>query len=187
MPSGYTTALATTICPDVAVLKRDVSGTPTVFGVSRGGLRFTPNVDWQNLPFDGKHDDIEGNDRVLKRDGVISGTFIEIKDAYLNADLLEPGVTMGTAGTPTTITHTPVAGATFLSTGDYVTNLDMVFTRGDGKSVIVRFAKAICTKYDIVSQDPNGAEVNVEFHSRLSQTAAASSTDTASYVWLVVG
>ena len=187
MSSGYTTALPTTMVPDVAVLKRDIASVSTVMGVTRGGVRFDPDVTWDNIPFDGKKDDIEGLDRTLGRRGRISGTFIEIKDPLFNADILEPGVSLATAGTPTTITHTPVAAGTLLNTGDYIQNLLMVMARADGKSVVVRMKRALCKKYSIIGQDPQGNVVDCEFESRLAQSDAASSTDTASYVVEIVG
>jgi hypothetical protein len=74
-----------------------------------------------------------------------------------------------------------------LSAGKYLSNLDMIFTRGDAKTVRVRFAKALCTKYRIVTKDADEALIECEFRARLSNSAAASSTDTRPYTIEVIG
>lgn len=187
MPSGFTSNTAAALIPNVGILKVDVSGTPTTLGLSRGGVRFIANLTLDNLPFDGKTCKIETLDRILDRNPVISGTFIEVKNTLWTEEYIEPGATEATAGTPTTVTVTPASSGTFLAEADYITNLDLCFDRGDGKDVIIRFPKAICTGYEIISQDPNGAEISAEWEARLDVTDAATSTDTAPFRILVIG
>lgn len=186
MPSGFTSALANAICPDVAVLYYDVSGTPTVMGVSRGGLTFEPDVEMRNVEFDGKRSNIELLDRVTKRTARFSGTIIEASNTLIG--LGEAGSTSATAGTPTTVTITPKAASTMFVTGNYLTNVDMVWTRGDTKTVRVRFAKAIFVKPPTwKSTDNNETEMSIEIECRLGNTAAISSTDTAPYLYHIIG
>ena len=181
MPSGYTSDLPDDILLDVAVLSRDVGGTPTVFGVSRGGLTFRPTIEYRNVEFDGKRSDIELLDRVIKRGGEISGTFIQLGLAQLND--LEPGSTVGTVTATdfNTYTITPAAASALLVAGDYTDNLMMTFQRGGGGTATVKFAKALCTQYEISGQDNSEAEVQATFATRLGATVAATSTDTAPY------
>lgn len=178
MPSGYTTALPNNVSFDVGVL---YYSSTTVFGVSDGGLRATPTKEHQNIPFDNKRSKIQGLDRTLSDDLVISGEFIEISDALFSADLLEPGATPTTAGTPTTVTYTPASHGALFATGDYITNLVLELTRGDTKKVCYVVPVAYVERYEIISTDKNVVKVACEFHSRLSQSDAATSTDKASY------
>jgi hypothetical protein len=188
MPSGYTTATTSAIIPNVAVIYRDISSTSTPIGLSRGGITFAPNPVWTQFEFDGRRSDIEALHRITGWDATISGTLLELTNVNFSG-VLEPSssVTTGTA-TPTVVTITPQPASTFLTaTTDYLINLTMQFTRGDSKIIKVIFAKALCTKYDIVGTDPDGGIVNVEFKAVLDATAAASSTDTCPYVITVTG
>ena len=46
-----------------------------------------------------------------------------------------------------------------MAAGDYLTDVRCVWLRGGGNFVQVRFPSALCTKYDITSQD--GAEIAI--------------------------
>ena len=184
MPSGYTTALPTSVALDVGIL---YYSSTTVFGVSDGGLRASPQKEWQNIPFDNKRDDIETLDRTLKAPLIISGEFIQLSDAMFSADLLEPGATPTTSGTPTTVTYTPYGHSALFAAGDYIAGLRYEVTRADSKKVCWVAAYAFVEKYEIISQDKNTTKVSVELHSRLGATDAATSTDKASYSVQVVG
>ena len=184
MPSGYTTALPTSVALDVGIL---YYGGTTVFGVSEGGLRVVTNKEHQNIAFDNKRSKIQGLDRTLSDDMVISGEFIQITDAMFTADLLEPGATPTTSGTPTTVTYTPYGHSALFAAGDYISNLRYEVTRGDAKKVCWVASVAFVEKYEIISQDKNTTKVSVELHSRLGATDAATSTDKASYSVQVVG
>ena len=184
MPSGYTTALPTSVALDVGIL---YYSSTTVFGVSEGGLRVVTNKEHQNINFDNKRSKIVGLDRTLSDDLVISGEFIQITDAMFTADLLEPGATPTTSGTPTTVTYTPYGHSALFATGDYISNLRYEVTRGDAKKVCWVASVAFVEKYEIIMQDKSAAKISCEFTSILSLTDAATSTDKPSYVIQVVG
>lgn len=187
MPSGFSSTTSSNVIRGVGIVKRDVSGTPTVIGLTRGGTRWNVTKEYYNLEFDNKRGPIELLDEIVNHFAVISGTLIESPNDLYTEEIFEPGATEATAGTPTTVTVTPAPASTLLASGDYLTNLDLVTLRGDGKSMIYRLPKALCTRYELVTQDPAGAEFAFEFTSRLGNTAAQSSTDTAPYQILVVG
>lgn len=187
MPSGFTANTTNYVIPSVGILKRDVSGTATVIGLTRGGTRVTVTKEYYNLEFDNKRTNIELLDKIVNHSCTISGTLIEFPNDLWTEEIMEPGATEATAGTPSTVTVTPAAASSNLASGDYLTNLDLSFKRGDGKDVIYRLPKALCIRYEIVSQDPSGAEVAFEFESRLANATAASNTDTAPYEILIVG
>jgi hypothetical protein len=64
----------------------------------------------------------------------------------------------------------------------------MIFTRGDAKTIRIRFAKALCTKFEIVTVDNSEAEIaNIEIEARLANATAATSTDTAPYTYEIIG
>lgn len=178
MPSGYTTALPQNIGLGVGVLYYNAT---TVFGVSDGGIRVRPEKDQENLPFDNKGADVEGLDIVWAEHLVISGEFIEIKDALFSTDLIEPGTTPTTAGTPATVTYTLPNNRTLFSTGDYIPNLVYEITRGNGTKARYVVPKAWCARYEIVSVTRGATKISAEWHSKLAQSDAATSTDKPSY------
>ena len=178
MPSGYTTALPQNIGIGVGVLFYNLT---TVFGVPDGGIRGRPERDEENLPFDNKGSPIEGLDIIWSDHLVISGEFIELPTTLFSADLLEAGTTPTTAGTPATITHTLPDNRTFFAVGDSIPNLVYEITKGDDTKIRYVCAKARCVRYEIVGQTRGAHKVSAEFHSRLSATAAATSTDAKSY------
>lgn len=178
MPSGYTTALPQNVAIGVGVLFYNLT---TVFGVSDGGITVRPEKDTENLPFDNKGAPIEGLDIDWSDHLVISGEFIEIPNTYLSADILEPGATPTTAGTPATVTYQPYANRTFYAVGDSIPNLVYELTRGDGTKLRFVCPKARVASYEIVSQTRTATKVRAEFHSRLAATDAATSTDKKSF------
>jgi hypothetical protein len=178
MPSGYTTALPQNIGIGVGVLYYNAT---TPFGVSDGGIRVRPDRDEENLPFDNKGSPIEGLDIIWSDHIIISGDFIELPTTLWSADILEPGATPATAGTPATVTYTPQNNRTFFAVGDSIPNLVYEITMGDNTKRRYVCAKARCVSYEIVGQTRSAHKISCEFHSRLSATAAATSTDAKSY------
>jgi len=185
MPSGFSASLDDDICPQVAVVYYETGGTQAVLGVSRGGWTFQPSVEYRNVPFDGKRSNIELLDRIVNSDAKMTGTLITLNNTTLST-FIEPGSTLATAGTPATVTITPAAASLFFGTGSYLTNLDMEFDRGDGKTVRIRFPKAFCTEYEISSTDPGEAELRATFEARLANATAVTTTDTRPYVLQVI-
>jgi hypothetical protein len=181
MPSGYSATLPDDTLVDVAVLSRDVASTPTTFGVSRGGLTFTPTKEMRNVEFDGKRSPVAGLDRITAHGATISGTFIQFGTAQLTN--LEPSSSIATATSTAGTTHTltPQPASTLIAEGDLIANLTLTYQRLGGGTVKVIFPFAICTEYELSGEDNSEAEISATFEARLGATAAATSTDTAPY------
>jgi hypothetical protein len=178
MPSGYTTALPQNIGIGVGVLYYNAT---TAFGVSDGGIRVRPERDEENLPFDNKGSPIEGLDIIWSDHLVITGEFIELPTTLFSADILEPGATPTTAGTPATVTWVPQNNRTFFAVGDSIPNLVYEITKGDNTKVRYVIPKGRVQRYEIVGQTRSAHKISVEIHSRLAATDAATSTDKKSY------
>ena len=183
MPSGFSAAFEDTLACDVAVIYYDVSSTATKIGVTRDGIDFQPNIEYRNVPFDGKRSDIELIDRIVSTGATLSFKLLEMNTTTLTH--AEAGSALATSGT--TVTLTPRVASTMLTAGQYITNLDAVWLRGDSKTVRLRFARALCTNYSIISRDNNETEISYTFTTRLSNSAAASSTDTRAWTYEVIG
>jgi len=142
--TGYTATLPADVVLDSGQLYVGA----TVFGAFNGGLKFDPGVEYRNIEFDGKRSPITALDR---KTALMSTT---------NVLQIEPGATVVAGGAWTGSTsYMPKDAAGFLAAGDYLTDVRCVWLRGGGNFVQVRFPSALCTKYDITSQD--GAEIAI--------------------------
>jgi hypothetical protein len=151
--SGYTSELPNDVLLDTGLLYVN----STIVGVSRGGLTFDPGIETRNIPYDGQKAPTKLLDRIIKRTPQITGTMLEADETQLR--IFETG-----GATPNV---TPKGQGTLFASGDYLTNVDLVFNRGDGGTVTIRFASALCTEYQIVGQVDSEAEVAVTFEARL--------------------
>lgn len=140
-----------------------------IVGVSRGGLSFDPGRTWRNTEFDGKRSPVKGLDRIAGFASKIAGTMLEFGTEELPQ--FEPGSTSD-SGTPTN-TFTPKAAGVVLSSGDYLTNVRLVFERGNGKYAAVLFAVGLVTEYSLKGQDNSEAEVQITIEARLDITGGA--------------
>ena len=146
-------------------------------GVTVGGIKWNPGKSYMQPGFDGKQASYAEMDRPIYGESTISFMMQEIGDSTTGNQIakLEPGASTASAGTPPVETITPKAGGGFLATGDYATNVRLLFERGaqgSGKYVAVLFPKALCTKYDVSTQPGKEGQVSVEFSARLPLTAA---------------
>ena len=126
-------------------------------------------------------DHIEGLTRVKSRNAKISGTFLQLSVA--NMKTFEPGSTATVATLVNTFVPQPASA--MLAAGAYLDNLTWTVKRGDGATMVVKFKKALCTKYSLKSTDNGEAEVACEFDAVLSATDAATSLDTAPYTVVI--
>ena len=135
------------------------AGTGTKIGVSRGGLRFNPNLTIRNPEYDGKLANIVGLDRITFRNPTISGTMIELTKE--NLMMFEPG-----GATPTTLKDS----GTFLAgpTPDYIQDVAVAFERPDGSVFGYNLPDALVTSYEVAGQNSEGeTEVSVTIEGRL--------------------
>ncbi len=169
MPSGFTSGTPDALAINVGVLK--VNG--TVIGLSDGGLDFDPGIVDLQIPFDGARAPVAEMEYRVDYKSKISGTFITPSATFLQQ--LEPG------GTLNADTITPIECGTLYATGDYLTNVELIVSRGDGTNLTVTFATAKVTKWSLDSKDKQALKVKCEIMAYLSKAAAASSTDTCPY------
>jgi hypothetical protein len=185
MPSGYTSGFEGRVLLDTGVVyykKQGGDGNPTRLGVSVGGCTFEPGIEWRHIEFDGKRSDIEGLHRIVGRTGVIRGTFLIELPKHI--PIVEPGATEATQSNITT--WTPRAASTLLSPNtEYLQDVRLIATKPDGSLVEVKFARGLVTKWSWVQEDKNEHKLaDLEISAVLEDATAASSTDTAPYVYI---
>jgi hypothetical protein len=173
MPSGFTAGTPDALAINVGVLK--VNG--TVIGLSDGGLDFDPGIVDLQIGFDGARAPIAGMEYRVDYKSKISGTFITPSVAFLQQ--CEPG------GNLSGDTITPIACGTLYAAGDYLDNVELIISRGDGTNLTVTFATAKVTKWTLDSKDKQVLKVKCEIMAYLSADVAAASTDTCPYTLTV--
>lgn len=152
------TGFTATLPADVLLDSGQLYVGATVFGAFNGGLKFDPGVEYRNIEFDGKRSPVTALDRKTSFMPTVSGTVIQLSTT--NVTQIEPGAVVNATGSWTGSTsYMPKDAAGFLVAGDYLTDVRCVWLRGGGNFVQVRFPSALCTKYDITSQD--GAEIAI--------------------------
>lgn len=178
MPSGFTASLPDDVIYDVGVLTVDVADTPTVVGVTRGGLAVEDNSEYRWLEFDGKRSKIEGTARVIKWDIHIKGKFLQ--PSAENVGRFIYGSSSAEATGVTTIT--PPAASTLIPASASLENVTLTYGRRNGGYVKIIFPKGVNQKgLNLNSTDNSEGELDVDIEAILGATAAATSTDTAPY------
>lgn len=165
--TGFTSTFPDDVVIDSGVLYAGA----TVFGAFAGGLKFDPGVTYRNIDFDGKRSAVKELDRVTMRMPKISGTVIQLSTT--NVGQIEPGAaTQATGAWTGSTSYAPRDAGTLLASGDYLTNIRAIWLRGDGSYVQVRFPAALCTKYDITSQDGAEIAIAIELEARLDTSVS---------------
>lgn len=169
--NGYLSTLPSDVLLVPAIIV--VGSTP--IGVTRGGLKWDPGHEFENIDFDGKQGDIYLLDRKYHGVPKMSGALLEMGDATTGNQIpkLEPGSTSASAGSPNVTTVTPAPGGNFLASGDYQSNVRMIWDRGIGSGtkryLALLFAKAFIARYSINSEGGSRKEATIdfEFHGKL--------------------
>src|SRR5574338_1270122 len=183
MPSGLTSTTPDDLILNVATLYVNgtlVGGTPggdKNFGVTKGGLDFDPGRKDRQVEFDGLRAPIAELEYPINYAAKITGKIIQFGSTQVA--LLEPGASSSTSGTVTT--YPPIASGTRYASGDYLSDVQAVWTRGDGGLFVVKFPTARVLTWKVDSKDKQETEITVDIRAYLSLTDAASSTDTAPY------
>lgn len=169
--TGYTSNLPSDVLIDSGVL---YAGT-TVFGAFAGGLKFDPGFTYRNIEFDGKRSPVLAIDRKMMQVPKLTGTVIQLSTT--NVGQIEAGATVATGVTAVTAaggwtgassSYTPKRAAGLLAAGDYLSDIRAIWLRGSGTFVQVYFKSALCTKYDITSQDGAEVAIAIELEARLA-------------------
>lgn len=161
--TGFSNATSGKILLDGGVLY--VAGTK--LGALRGGSTFDPGIEITEIGYDGQRAPTAGMDRKTFARPVITGTMIEMDETALLR--LEPGGSAATAGTTgaQVVTITAHAmGELLAESTDYLTNVRVVFLRGDGKYWAVLFPLALVKKWSMTGVDKTGAEFAIEIEAR---------------------
>lgn len=174
--TGYTATFPTDVLFDSGVLYAGA----TVFGAFQGGLKFDPGTTYRNIEFDGKRSPVGLLDRKMMSAPKISGTVIQL--SATNVGQIEPGASVTATGAWTGSTsYLPKKAGTNLVSGDYLTNVRGIWQRGSGGFVQVRFAQALCTKFDLTSQDGAEVAIALEIEARLDMTASGANVGDVPY------
>ena len=186
MPSGYTSGTPSALLIDVGVLyfdKQGGDGNPTKYGLSVGGVTFEPGLEWRQPEFDGRRSNIEGLDRITFRDGKITGTILMELPKHI--PLIEPGSVSSAGSSPETTIWTPKAASVLLTPDtDYLQNVRLLWTKSDGTLCGIRMTRALGTFTQLSGADKDEGKVQFSIEARLENGAAATSTDTAPYVYV---
>ena len=154
--SGYNARLPDDCLLDTGVLY--IGNSP--IGVSRGGLTFDPAKELRNVEYDGKTTPVKGLDRTVYMAPVISGRFIQFGPEDIER------YDAGIVNTGPDTTFTPKDAGVFLASGDYQTDVRLLFARSGGGFAQVRFPVAFCARYQLAGQDRSEAEIDCAFEAR---------------------
>lgn len=182
MTTAFAATTAADIVKDVDILTHDVSSSPVLFGINRGGLSFDPETTFTEIAYDGRRNKrVQGMMRKTETGGVISGTFIE--SSVANATAFEAGATVATASLVNTIT--PKAAGVLFVQGDYLSNLKWVQDRGDAGVETITFPLAVCLKYSEKTTDNGEKEISAEFGAVQTQADAIATPGKAAYTRVI--
>lgn len=133
----------------------------TIIGSTRGGFEFDPGYDIRSIPVDGARAPLKGYDRVIKYTSVMKGKLLEVKTTDI--PYLYPGAT--SAGT-TTVIYSPKSGGVLFAANEYIANLNIVGTKGDGSLIEIEFPIALIKTFKTKMTEAGEWEYDVEFEAR---------------------
>ena len=164
--TGYSADLPGDVLMDTGVL---YVGT-AILGATRGAPRFDPGKVMSNIDFDGKRSPIMGLDRIDRYESMIACTLLEFDAADIAR--FEPGST--SSGT-TTVIHVPKDAGVLLASGDYITDLRLIFERGvtPATYAAIHFSRALVTKWSLSGNKDDIGLIECEFQARLNMDSAA--------------
>ena len=162
-----------------------------VIGVTRGAPQFSPEFEIENLEFDGKTAPIKGLDRKFHGPAKISGTLIEFGPSATGEQIqrLEAGISaaVDTGTTPNSLsTFTPKVGGQMYASGDYLTDVRIIFERaiaagaGIKKYAAILFPCALVKMYGPM-QGEERKHVSIPFEIEGRKDMAAGTTNDAVY------
>jgi len=168
------TGFSTTFPDDVVIDSGVLYAGANKFGAFAGGLKFDPGLTYRNIDFDGKRSPVKLLDRKMTQMPKISGTVIQLSTT--NVTQIEPGADGATGSVAilaaggwsgASVSYAPQRAGNLLVAGDYLTDVRAIWLRGNGKFVQVFLKSALCTKYDITSQDGAEIAIAIEIEARL--------------------
>lgn len=184
--TGYTDNL-----PEDTILDHGtVYDGPTKIGVTRGGVKWDPGWTIENIPFDGSDTPIKGLDRKFYGEPMLSFTLIEFGPTSpqgAQIEKLEAGSAAADSGTtPNTLTTiTPKAGRQIYASGDYLSDIRVLFHRaitpgaGVKQYAAIYLPCALVRKWSLAGGDKDAATIDVELVGR--KDMASGTTADAAY------
>lgn len=126
--TGHTSNFPNDVLLDMGILMVGAAA----IGVTKGPPKFSPAIELAMSEFDGMHAPLKGMDRLFYGEAQFSATIMEIGDSATGnqAAKLLPGSTSASAGSPNVTTITGKSGGAFLASGDYLTDVRLIFQRG---------------------------------------------------------
>lgn len=166
------TGFSTTFPDDVLIDSGVLYVGSNKFGAFAGGLKFDPGITYKAVDFDGKRSAVKLLDRKMMFAPKITGTVIQLSTA--NVAQIDPGADGSTAPTlaagawtGASTSYAPQRAGSLLVAGDYLSDIRAIWLRGNNKFVQVYFKSALCTKYDVTSQDGAEVSIAIEIEARL--------------------
>lgn len=148
--------------------------------ITRGALSFDPQEVWEDYDFPGKTMPVAGLDEVVSSRPIIKGTMMLTGEAQLSIyrpdGTWSDGASAGGVTTSGIRTFTPGAFRSTLVQAKYLRDFIVFWKRQRGDFIAVQFPFALCTKYDLKSQDGDEGMIAVEFEACQPNNAAPSST-----------
>lgn len=150
------------------------------FGGTLGGLTFNPNREIVNLDFDGKRAMVAGIDRTARRRGVFSGTAQRLGVSDL--EQYEPGGSSD-SGWSSGAAYIPAKAGPLYGDGMYLSDVRMIWQRGNGDLFQVRMPKAIITTWQVADNQDQAAGIQFEIEARVDMSVEGASPSDAGYVY----
>jgi hypothetical protein len=145
-----------------------VGSTPVGWGPTRGGLTFDPGITTRVPEFDGRTTPIDGTGRVTEYNSKITGQILD-KSALALGRML-PGYTSD--GSTNNVIK-PRDARTFISTGDTLADVLMIYRGSDGVAAGVWFKKAMVESWTLAGEDSNEGLFDVSILALLPTTDSA--------------
>jgi hypothetical protein len=161
-----------------------------VLSPSRGGMRFTPGVQYRRPPYDGERAEVEGMRRVVGWESFFAGTLYFVPNRVL--PFIENDLTITTPGGNVTTRYTPGDANQMFQSSQYLADVRMISSRtqedGDIEFFQVRFPLAVIDgDWSIVTLDKDEWMLEgAQFKAILDATIAAANPNACPYVYEVL-
>lgn len=120
--------------------------------ISRGGWAFDPGEEWEEFRFPGRTMNVRGCRELVSLKPTIKGNAMMAGEVQISA-YRPDGTWSPHESIAGARTFTPNALRAYLSTGDYLQNVFIVWKRQRGDYIAVEFPVAVCAGYSIGAQD----------------------------------
>ena len=134
--------------------------------VTRGGVTFDPQEEWEDYDFPGKASPVQGCEEIVRSRPVLRTRFMLTGEYQFL--VYRPGGGWSDGAIEGQRTYTLPALRAALSTGLYLVDVIAVWPRARGDFVAVHFPVAVVRRYGMASQDKDEGEIPVEIEARVA-------------------